>query len=98
MKQISIMLSGYGHFKITTTYRNRDISTVTTNTLAIDRYRDNESPARAHKDGHFTRNQAANALYNEIVRNNVEYMGAISISKNSIAAFERGYNKLKGIR
>lgn len=70
MKQISILTAGYGHFKISTTYRNKTISAITTNTLAIDRYRDNESPAKAHKDGGFTRNQAAMALYNQIVRAN----------------------------
>jgi hypothetical protein len=70
MKKIHILPTGYGHFKITTQYRKIVISATTTNTLSIDRYRDNESPAKAHKDGGFTRNQAAQALYNEIVRKN----------------------------
>ena len=44
MKQIDIQLSGcgYGHFLITTTYRGKQYSTVTTNTLAIDRYRNTD--------------------------------------------------------
>lgn len=71
MKQITITgMIGYGHFRIGTMYRGKLIGAVTTNTLAIDRYRDNESPAKAHKDGGFTRNQAAKALYNEIKRSN----------------------------
>jgi hypothetical protein len=95
MKKISIIPSGYGHFKITTTYRNKDISTVTTNTLAIDRYRDTDKPDRSRGERGLTRNQAANALYNEIVRNNTEYSGRISISKLSFPAVQRILDKLR---
>ena len=65
MKNINITFSGYGHFKISTTVRGKEYSTVTTNTMAIDRYKDDETPATR---GLFynTRNQAAQALYNEI--------------------------------
>jgi len=69
MKQIDIQFSGYGHFKVTTTYRGKEYSTVTTNTLAIDRYKDDETAATRGKF-YNTRNQAATALYNEIKRAN----------------------------
>ena len=70
MKNINILFAGYGHFKITATYRAKEINAITTNTLAIDRYRDNESPAKARRDGWLTRAQAARSLYNEIKRAN----------------------------
>jgi hypothetical protein len=70
MKQIDIQFSGYGHFKVTTTYRGKQYSTVTTNTLAIDRYRNTDISDRAHAQMGQTRNQAATALYNEIKRAN----------------------------
>lgn len=69
MKIINILPSDYGHFRITTTHRNKDIHTITTNTQAIDRYRDTDISSRTHAHG-YTRNQAANTLYNEIVRAN----------------------------
>lgn len=70
MRQIDIEFSGYGHFKITTTYRGKTRSTVTTNTMAIDRYRDTEITSRTRGELGMTRNQAATALYNEIKRAN----------------------------
>ena len=70
MKKITIAFAGYGHFKITTTYRNNEVSAITTNTLAIDRYKDSESAVKAKLDGGFTKAQAAKALYNEIKRAN----------------------------
>lgn len=69
MKKIEqILQAGYGHFTITITFRRKQYSAVTTNTQAIDRYRDSDSPAKAKLDGGFTRNQAATALYNAVVR------------------------------
>jgi|ERR1044072_541700 hypothetical protein len=70
MKMISILSAGYGHFKISTMYRGKLIGAVTTNTQAIDRYRDTNSPAKCHLDVGYTRNQAARALYEEIKRVN----------------------------
>ena len=70
MKPIYIYFSGYGHFRIFATYRGKQYSTVTTNTLAIDRYRDTDVPAKAKRDGWLTHKQAVNCLYNEIKRAN----------------------------
>lgn len=67
MKHINISFSGYGHFKISTTYRGKEYSAITTNTLAIDRYNDDDSSVLRGKF-YTTRNQAAQALYNEIKR------------------------------
>ena len=69
MKQITIQFSGYGHFKVSTTFRGKEYSTVTTNTLAVDRYKDDETPVTRGKF-YNSRNQAAQALYNEIKRAN----------------------------
>lgn len=70
MKRISILPAGHGHFKISVAYRRKQISAITTNTQAIDRYRDTDLPIKAHADGGYTHNQAAKALYNEVVRKN----------------------------
>ena len=64
------MFSGYGHFKVSTYYRGKEYSTVTTNTLSIDRYRNTDIADRAHAQMGQTRTQAATALYNEIKRAN----------------------------
>lgn len=69
MKQITITFAGYGHFKISTTFRGKEYSATTTNTMAIDRYKDDESPAN-RRQFYGTRKQAAQALYNEIKRAN----------------------------
>ena len=68
--KIDITSAGYGHFKISTKYYNKIIDTVTTNTQAIDRYRNTESPRKAHADFGMTWLQAYEALYNEILRGN----------------------------
>ena len=64
MKKIDISPAGHGHFKISTIYYGKVVSAITTNTKAIDRYRD-DGPAT--KNGHYkTQNKAAAALYAEI--------------------------------
>lgn len=69
MKHITISFSGYGHFKISTTYRGKEYSAITTNTLAIDRYNDDDIETAVDNSKFYTtRNQAAKALYNEIKR------------------------------
>jgi hypothetical protein len=70
MKHITITPSrSYGRYNIECLYRGRSYSTQTTNTLAIDRYRDDETGATRGKM-YNTRNQAATVLYNEIKRAN----------------------------
>jgi putative AlgH/UPF0301 family transcriptional regulator len=69
--RVDIQFKSRGHFTISTRYFNRTISTVTTNTQAIDRYRDTESPKKAQIDaGGMTWKQAEAQLRNEILRNN----------------------------
>lgn len=36
MKTISVKKTGYGHWKISMEYRNKTISTTTTNSMAVD--------------------------------------------------------------
>jgi hypothetical protein len=43
--QVTIKSNGYGHFKITTNYYNKEISCITTNTIAIDDARDGKIDA-----------------------------------------------------
>ncbi len=70
MKQITIQFSGYGHFKVSTTFRGKEYSATSTNTMAIDRYRDSDKSDRTRGELGMTRNQAAQAIYNEIKRAN----------------------------
>lgn len=69
MKQITIFPNGYGHFEIKTFIRGKQYRATTTNTLAVDRYKDDET---GNTRGKFynSQNQAAAALYNEIKRAN----------------------------
>lgn len=78
MRDISISMAGYGRFKITTVIRRKERSCITTNTQAIDRYRDTDVPDRAKQHG-FTRRQAANALYREIARATLTYLITMSV-------------------
>lgn len=59
MKRLTIMPSGYGHFKITTTHYNKEISCTTTNTRAIDAWKSDTPKKWAYND-----------LRNEIIRKN----------------------------
>ena len=66
MKHITILKSGYGHWKITMEYRGKDISTTTTNSMAIDDYNCDEF----EKDGRVLRKKRGyKQLKNELVRN-----------------------------
>lgn len=69
MKPITITFAGYGHFKITSLYRGKEYSTISTNTMAIDRYRNDNIPPHI-KEQHYSYNGAALTLYNEIKRAN----------------------------
>lgn len=70
MKNIQITFAGYGHFTISTTFRGKEYKTVTTNTQAIDRYRDTDKADHTRGELGMTRNQSATTLYNEIKRAN----------------------------
>jgi hypothetical protein len=94
------MPSGYGHFKISVKYYHTILSATTTNTQAIDRYRNIEVPRKAHADWGMTHKQSYEMLFNEIIRANperqrVQVNTGIKIKKESIPAFERALSKLK---
>lgn len=42
MKHIVLSFNGYGHYKITATYRGKEITTVTSDMRAIDNYKCDE--------------------------------------------------------
>lgn len=45
---LQVRFSGYGHWKITTTYYGKEISCTTTNSLAVDDYND-ENDRRSNR-------------------------------------------------
>lgn len=70
MKHIhNIERSGYGHFRVYTMYRGKEISATTTNTSAIDRINCDDVSERAVRNG-YTMKQAHEVLYREIRRSN----------------------------
>lgn len=42
---IQVKFSGYGHWKITTTFYGKEISTVTNNSIAVDNYKNDSVSA-----------------------------------------------------
>ena len=42
MKKLTIEQTGYGHWKVTTNYYNKDISAIITNAPSIDDYRSDD--------------------------------------------------------
>lgn len=67
MNYISILPSGYGHWKISMEYRKKTISCVTSNSTAIDDYRSDEF----EKDGRVLRKKRGyECLKSELVRKN----------------------------
>lgn len=66
MKNLTIKFNGYGHWKIECDYRGKRISTVTTNSQAIDDYNSDES----ERDGRVLRKiRGYKTLIAEIKRN-----------------------------
>jgi len=59
MKYLNILPAGYGHFKITTDHYGKTISCITTNTQAIDKWKDDKPSKKAFHE-----------LRNEIIRKN----------------------------
>ena len=66
-KILSIKFSGYGHWRVTIKYRNKEYSCITTNAPAYD-MRDWE--CGEPKNFYSSRKQALMALYNECKRKN----------------------------
>lgn len=69
MKNISIKQTGYGHWEVSTTFRNKTIKCITTNSVAIDNYKSDLMPKQRGTFGRTAR-QASIELYNEIVNAN----------------------------
>lgn len=70
MKKIdNIFKTASGQWRITITFRNKQYSAKTNNSLAIDRYNDKDSPPR-RKLGFYTLAWSAKILYNEVKRAN----------------------------
>lgn len=63
---ITIFPAGYGHNKITVTFRGKEYSTVTNNTLATDRVNDDKYA----RDGRMSCADAYERLFSEIKRAN----------------------------
>ena len=60
-KHIQIQQTGYGHYRITMDIYGKPFSTITTDSISVDEYRDHENQRR-HNRGYKT-------LYNELMRN-----------------------------
>lgn len=63
---ISITFSGYGHWKIATTYRRATIEFTTTDSQAVDNFKD---------DNERTHNKGYNALRNQAARHYASVTG-----------------------
>lgn len=68
MKYIEITPTVYGSFKVTTVYRGKRYSAVTTNTQAVDRYKDNGP--RTPKSRYATQTEASIVLHKFIKASN----------------------------
>jgi CTP:phosphocholine cytidylyltransferase-like protein len=58
----------YGHYKVTIEYRGKKYSCTTTDSMAYDRYNDEDA-----KRGHYTQRDALKCLWNECKRKNNLY-------------------------
>lgn len=70
-RNLSIRMTGYGHWKIECDYRNKRISTTTTNSMAIDDF--NAEFGEKDHEGYNRRKAGYIALIEEIIRENDNY-------------------------
>ena len=66
-RNLTILPSGYGHWKISCDYRGKQIHAITTNSVAIDNF--NSDPFEK-KDGRNRVKEGYQDLINEIIRKN----------------------------
>lgn len=66
-RNLTIKMAGYGHWRVSMDYRGKTISTVTTNSMAVD---DFNSEFGEKKHGYNRRKSGYEALCNEIIRAN----------------------------
>jgi len=64
MKNLSLMPSGHGHYKVTITYYGKTYSTTTNDMSSVDAYRSDKGEYR------ITPTQASIMLWNEVKRAN----------------------------
>jgi hypothetical protein len=57
--------SSYGHYRVTIHYRGKEYSCISTDSMAYDRYLDDEA-----KRGHYTQKDALISFWNECKRKN----------------------------
>ena len=69
-KFVGIVKTGYGHWRVTFTYRGRNISCTTTNSLAVDAMALHEWERRRGACGYSTCKQGYMTLYDECKRAN----------------------------
>jgi hypothetical protein len=67
-RNLTITKTGYGHWKISCDYRGKRISTVTTNSMAVDNF--NSEFGEKDGRGFNRRKEGYQDLINEIIRNN----------------------------
>jgi hypothetical protein len=68
-KRVSFGFSGYGHNKVTITYRGKEYKCTSSNTQATDRIMDDNDGIN-HDTYYSTKKQAFMSLYNECKRAN----------------------------
>jgi hypothetical protein len=59
-KHISIQQTGYGHYRLTMEIYGKPFSTITTDSISVDEYRDSDSKRRS--------NRGYKALYNSLMK------------------------------
>lgn len=66
-RNLTIKMTGYGHWRVSMDYRGKTISTVTTNSTAVDNF---NSEFGDKVDGRNRRKVGYESLCNEIIRTN----------------------------
>lgn len=69
-KYLGKQIVGYGHYKVTFVYKGKEISCITTNTLALDRINSQDIYTPNMERYTYTEKQALQALYNECKEKN----------------------------
>jgi hypothetical protein len=64
-RNLNVTMTGYGHWKITCDYRGKRISTITTNSVAVDNF---NSEIGEKQDGRNRIKEGYEDLINEIIR------------------------------
>lgn len=68
--RVNVTFEGYGHYKVTIKYRGKEYHCTSTNTIAVDRMRDDHNDSESCYP---TPRQAMQALYDECKNKNNLY-------------------------